>query len=37
MNQTIIREAYWQSMRALIEAKNNEVSFTHWHPIFGIL
>jgi len=37
MSQTLIREAYWQSMEAFIKAINNDVSFTHWHPVFGIL
>ena len=37
MTKALIREAYWQSMQALIEANNNQVSYTDWHPVFGIL
>lgn len=32
-----IREAYWQSMQALIEAAKNNILYTDWHPVFGIL
>ena len=36
-NLTINREGYWQSIQATIEAAKTGVSFTHWHPVFGIL
>jgi len=36
MSQTLIREAYWQSMQALIEAAKNGIPYTDWHPVFGI-
>jgi hypothetical protein len=37
MTQTLVRETHWQSMQALIEASNNGVSYSDWHPVFGIL
>jgi hypothetical protein len=33
----LIREAYWQSMQALIEAYKNDIPYADWHPVFGIL
>jgi hypothetical protein len=31
----LIREAYWQSMKAFLLAEVD--SYTDWHPVFGIL
>jgi hypothetical protein len=35
MTEALIREAFWQSMQAFIEAEID--SYTDWHPVFGIL
>ena len=35
MTEALIREAFWQSTRAFIEAPIG--SYTDWHPVFGIL
>jgi len=35
MTEALIREAYWQSMQALIAAEFD--SYTDWHPVYGIL
>ena len=37
MNQILIREAYWQSLQALIQAAKDEAPYTDWHSVFGIL
>jgi hypothetical protein len=37
MTKSETRKAHWQSMQALIEAANNNIPYTDWHPIFGIL
>jgi ABC-type methionine transport system permease subunit len=37
MTKTLIREAFWQSTQAFIEAAKNGVAYTDWHPVFGIL
>ena len=37
MDKKLICDAYWQSIRALIEAANNGIVYTDWHPVFGIL
>jgi len=37
MTEALTREAYWQSMQAIIEAANNNIPYTDWHPVFGIL
>ena len=35
MTLELIREAYWQSMKAFLLAEVD--SYTDWHPVFGIL
>ncbi len=37
MTKELIREAFWQSTQAFIEAEKNGVAYTDWHPVFGIL
>jgi hypothetical protein len=37
MTEALIRKAYWESMRALIEAANNNIPYTDWCPVLGIL
>jgi len=37
MTEKLMREAYWQAMRALIEAANDNIPYTDWCPVLGIL
>lgn len=37
MTQAFIREAYWQANRAFFEAAKQNIPYTDWHPVFGIL
>jgi hypothetical protein len=37
MTKELIREAFWQSTQAFIEASKNNILYTDWHPVFGIL